>query len=97
MNKYENAIDRVARCCSDYRFVAIPPRIELTNELDILMELVEKATPKKAIQLCDNRRHKCPNCNCQLPFKKNAIKKQNPRIYCDRCGQALDRSEEDVD
>ena len=58
-----------------------------------ISELVEMATPKKPIQLHDKDRHKCPNCKSQLPFRKNALKKQNPRVCCDRCGQAIDWSE----
>ena len=42
MNKYENAIDVVARYCSDYRTGIFPPRNEVYRELDILNELVDK-------------------------------------------------------
>ena len=42
MNKYENAIDVVARYCSDYRIGIFPPRNELHGELDTLNELIDK-------------------------------------------------------
>ena len=42
MNKYENAIDVVARYCSDYRYGIFPPRNELHGELDTLNELIDK-------------------------------------------------------
>ena len=66
---------------------------EFLNYLKRCALAIEKATPKKPIQLTDKDRSRCPNCKNQLPFRKNALKKQNPRIYCDRCGQAIDWSE----
>ena len=42
MNKYEKAIDAVARYCSDYRTGIFPPRNKVYEELDILNELVDK-------------------------------------------------------
>lgn len=38
----EKAIDNVARYCSDYKLCMIPPRFELTNELDVLMSLIQE-------------------------------------------------------
>lgn len=71
---------------------------QLINEHFELKEkyekLVDKATPKKPIPLkWENNR--CPNCKCYLPTKRNALKKREPRIYCDRCGQALDWGDHD--
>lgn len=40
--KCEKAIDNVARYCSDYKLCMIPPRFELTNELDVLMSLIQE-------------------------------------------------------
>lgn len=37
-----NAIDVVARYCNEARTGHVPPRFELTNELDILMKVVEE-------------------------------------------------------
>lgn len=104
MNKYQEALDTLLckahtnhevceanKCTKDESCL----ECDVQKAFEKLQELVEKATPKKPIQLSDSRRHKCPNCNCQLPFKKNVLKKQNPRIYCDRCGQRIDWSDEE--
>ena len=40
--KCEKAIDNVARYCSDYKLCMIPPRFELTNELEVLMDLIKE-------------------------------------------------------
>lgn len=40
--KCEKATDNVARYCSDYKLCMIPPRFELTNELDVLMSLIQE-------------------------------------------------------
>lgn len=94
MNKYEEALSSITFTMH----LRVKPkylgRCEDEN-LDILEELVEKSIPKKPIKLHDGRRSKCPNCESQLPFKKNAIKKHMPRLYCDRCGQRIDWSEDD--
>lgn len=102
-NKEEclTAIDDVARYCSDYRTGMEKPTKELTNELDILNELVEKATPKKPeikeLIRKDNYRDGtniprfdwwCPNCHLEH-ISGNDIN------YCPTCGQALDWSGED--
>lgn len=91
MNKYENAIDIVARYCSDVRSGATP-RMTLTNELDILMELVERAKPKKPVKDEPSRirlvqTYACPNCG---KFFSGRLSK-----YCYHCGQALDWSDEE--
>lgn len=61
------------------------------GEYCILQELVEKATPKKPLEVCEYDFDvylfgKCPVCGegCN-----------NGMNYCDTCGQALDWSEED--
>ena len=43
-NKEEclNAIDVVARYCSEAKRGHVPPRFELTNELDVLMKVIEE-------------------------------------------------------
>ena len=38
----EKAIDNVARYCSDYKLCMIQPRFELTNELEVLMDLIKE-------------------------------------------------------
>lgn len=93
MNKYEKAIDNVARYCSDYRTGIFPPRHELSNELDILMELVEKATPIKPILLHSGYDDgseirdtwDCPNCGETFVIEDDTDKCN----YCPNCGQKL--------
>lgn len=94
MNKYEEAIDNVARYCSDYRMGIFPPRHELNRELDILNKLVEKTIPKKPTQNVYNAY--CPNCEKTLG-RQFAIDGMNGSLfsrYCPRCGQRLDWSKE---
>lgn len=95
MNKYENAIDIVARYCSDVRS-GITPRTVLTNELDILMELVEKATPKKVIETYDYRVTICPNCeemiDADVEYYSRVYANKGKETYCIHCGQVLDWS-----
>lgn len=40
--KCEKAIDNVARYCSGYKLCMIPPRFELTDELEVLMDLIKE-------------------------------------------------------
>lgn len=87
MNKYEKAIDAVARYCSDYRAGIFPPRNEVYKELDILNELVEIATPKKAKPLFINlpfMPYRCPCCGHLVNDGKERFN------YCPNCGQKID-------
>lgn len=83
MNKYEEAFHNL--CGGDYSYE------KWLDSASIINELVEKATPKKPIQLENKDRHKCPSCGSQLPFKKNALKKKI--ICCNKCTQMIDWSE----
>lgn len=95
MNKYKNAIDVVARYCSDVKN-GVTPRMILTNELDILMELVEKATPKKVTHEAAKRTScTCPNCLNVVDLFETKVRVKYD--YCKICGQALDWSKDDVD
>lgn len=88
MNKYQEALNILSTYSDENGVIN-------TGPLSTLQELVNRAKPKKPIKLYDKRRSKCPNCESQLPFKKNAINKHMPRLYCDRCGQRIDWSEDD--
>ena len=97
MNKYQEAIDRVARYCSDVRFGNIPTSHKLTrNELGILMELVERAIPKKP-KYIRNRigdyEYICSNCGERFPYTRNCID-QHKYEYCPYCGKKTDWSDE---
>ena len=108
MNKYEKAIDDVSSYCSDYRLGMKKPTKELTNELDILNELVERATPKKPniemmvddyeengyIKSFLHQKIECPICRTVLEDEADCIDLVGWK-HCPTCGQALDWSEED--
>lgn len=53
MNKEEclNAIDVIARYCNEVKQGHVPPRFELTNELDILMQLIQGCFAKSKVVL----------------------------------------------
>lgn len=70
MNKYERALKKVVK---ETNGTAI--------EMLLLLELVERATPKKVIDKI------CPICGQYL------IEYEAKVDYCDDCGQALDWSE----
>jgi predicted SprT family Zn-dependent metalloprotease len=77
---------------------------EYLKHCDILQKLVDKATPKKTKEIEENDivagkilNFNCPECNHNLfvVFKDlNRVAKYKSN-YCERCGQALDWSEED--
>ena len=78
MNKYQEALDTLTKSAG------------FTSE--ILRELVDKATPKKAIKDEPSKikyvqTYKCPNC-------KGGVSGEISR-YCYHCGQALDWSDEE--
>lgn len=91
MNKYKSALSDIM-CCVPYG--------KLKEQEEILIELVEKATPKKpfkknrAYLYCPDGSKKeiylahCPNC-------KDIIEDYVYHSYCPICGQALDWSAED--
>lgn len=93
-NKYQEAIDIVARYCSDYRMGIFPSRHKLSNELDILKELVDRATPKKVKLMedyyfpetndYDYTSGYCPYCGTGVCRDETHIPN-----YCSNCGQKL--------
>ncbi len=82
MSKYETAFDTVARCCSDAKYGIY--RKEITNELDILYELVKKETARNVVvsfvtyETDSNNNlftrtidtYHCPNCGELLGYAK---------------------------
>lgn len=81
-NKYDIALDRVARYCSDVRTMG-KPREELSDELDTLFELVDKETPVKLKTTMNEHNatdYRCPKCNNIVNHYDN---------YCSKCGQRL--------
>lgn len=87
MNKYEEALDYI---WNKYEECEIVAPFMTRHCLDILKELVEKATPKKPTIIPNNFNElvfECPVCHKRTYTNFR-------REYCGECGQALDWSEE---
>lgn len=85
MNKYQDAFEKASLCC------LCTDTVEEANEyLDVLKELVDKATPKKVEKNIEDVSY-CPNCKVVVA-NKNIINDLN---YCHYCGKALDWSDEE--
>ena len=64
---------------------------EWGESLDLIQELVEKATPKKGVWKCDNFGDGTLCCpNCKKPIVNVWSKADYKPNYCHYCGQALD-------
>lgn len=95
MNKYQEALDKIAKHTNNPRSMYFNLGAnEPKKYLDILQQLVNKETPKKVLN-----KHKeyvfprayrfsglCPNCKTHIDSGK----------YCPTCGQKLDWSECDA-
>ena len=83
MNKYEEAYKRLSSRTYQYA-----DKKGVYEDINVLGELVEKATPKKPRPLFLPMAHvpyKCPVCGYSVNFKNE---KYN---YCPNCGQKLDQ------
>lgn len=82
---YEKAEEISVYGMNDY------PNLEMTGDIETLLELVEKATPKEpTIKIHDVHGNRyedvyCPCCGRYLGIYNNEKEK-----YCYECGQALD-------
>lgn len=90
MNKYENAILNI-RYANDRRYIV------KETDLQCIEELVERATPKKPIEMVIEEKYseiyvvyQCPNCKKEL-FSATLI---SDNRFCRNCGQATDWSKE---
>lgn len=105
MNKYEKALDELSACAMkktydydyddnlivDYEYLEDE---ELGEFVKPLQELVDKATPKKAILVhsYDGKVYECPNCH--MEFRPDYIMNHIKWNGCPYCLQKLDWSEE---
>ena len=88
MNKYQETFDHVLWEIKMCR--RSPEKIEdLTKSLSLFQELVDKATPKKAVWIEDFLR--CPSCFNYDSLSDGYGEHHN---YCNECGQALDWSKD---
>jgi hypothetical protein len=105
MNKYEVSFNRLkdgavpSKC--EYRMWSASD-VPFNEDLDNLKELVDKATPMKVIKGLSDIHGYCPKCNEYISittwFNKETheIESINPdRNYCEHCGQAVTRSNND--
>ena len=108
MNKYQEALNSIEEKTTkiiEHCLPAIKIRY-CGDEVDILRELVEKATPKKPIKnemgkisfldklFGTEDAYTCPNCGNAL--LKHSMNERQETRYCWDCGQALDwRGEND--
>ena len=83
MNKYQEAMNYLWNLYDENKIYGIAS--SYIGYLEILQELVDKATPKKLVATKHTRR--CPSCDRQMSNINNA----HPNVkFCPNCGQALD-------
>ena len=85
MNKYKEAFDELKE-------VLYLPDKYLEKRLNILQELVEKATPKKPIG--KHTQYKCPVCGRRVRSGKGSSSHIRDNV-CQRCYQVLDWGDEE--
>ena len=80
MNKYEEAWKKI-KYVTNYNVRAFDDDDE---EIKVIQELVDKATPKKVIDINDIEfeMYECPSCHCKWI-------RDGKEHYCHNCGQAL--------
>ena len=91
METYQEALDRIKTLidiASDK--LSVKGKALVMESVDILQELVNKATPKKVNKY---RRHTKLEPTYFCPICENIVEKEHK--YCTECGQALDWSDED--
>lgn len=96
MNKYESALKRIELYIKPWEIKIDNCGREISNEvkeinLNLLKELVDKATPCKFVKSYSQHGTEtwlCPNCRRKL---KRAWQFDNH--YCPKCGQAIDWGE----
>lgn len=102
MNKYQEALDGLKENIENITGTRIETDEDFYGWIDTLQELVDKETPKKILAKHYEKegekpyiKYVCPNCrDIQL---SRVTEKNHPyeNIYCNRCGQAIDWSDED--
>lgn len=84
MNKYQEALDKIDKTSiiSEY----------YQDEVKLIQELVDKATPKKPIFDYLMNECKCSNCNHIFGYAEEEESNIEKINYCYNCGQAIDWS-----
>lgn len=90
MNKYQEALDKIAKHTNNPRSMYFNLGAnEPKKYLDLLQELVDKETPKKVLRYKSQVYISLPKCPICKTIPHTCTQK-----YCDECGQALDWSDE---
>lgn len=93
MNKYQEALEHIIKCDREdcgMSYLSDAYR----NDLSVLRELIEKATPKKPMYIKTIDEYRCKNCGFTV------IRNWEKMKYCCNCGQKIDwsdRGDKDVE
>lgn len=93
MNKYQEALNNLVGYRTGFR----GGKTIIQEYINILQELVDKATPKKLKSKTDKDGRLllvCPNCGDVYMKFWSDVETISCRKHCDECGQALDWSDE---
>lgn len=91
MNKYQEALENVKADRQDIVSASANGYIPYTtlDEISLLQELVDKATPK-AIIMNKQGEYECPNCHSHKVELYNYLDWKSDYLdFCPDCGQAL--------
>ena len=100
MNKYQEAYETIENIeiyeYAGARFPTFEMKTDYKSDLDVLKELIDRATPKKVKVVPSDRLRfdgLCPNCDRPLFDGSDMFFKEKRYQFCDYCGQALDWSD----
>lgn len=94
MNKCQEALNKAYELISDLDFGS---QLKCAEQLKLLQELVDKATPKKLKNKTDKDGRLlwvCPTCGEVYMKFWNDVETISCRKHCDNCGQKLDWGDE---
>lgn len=96
MNKYQEALDTLEYLATQYESTKTGEQwdeiaIKIQIAKNILQKLVDKVKPKMPIKHENYRGgyYRCPTCDTNLGVRSDI------ELYCEKCGQALDKWEEE--
>ncbi len=99
MNKYQEAYETIESIeiyeYAGARFPTFEMKTDYKGDLDVLKELIDRATPKKVKVVPSDRLRfdgLCPNCDRPLFDGSDMFFKEKRYQFCDYCGQKLDWS-----
>lgn len=96
MNKYQEALDNIADElieCGRTKDLNGETILKEQTELNLLQELVNRATPKRPVTKGGYTDFKCPVCGRRVRSGRGSSSRQKDNV-CQRCFQVLDWSDE---